>query len=102
MLKVSKTKDGQESVWFFCVPCDTHHRFIIKRGSESGPNSPVWGWDHNLEKPTFTPSLLVTYHYKEEPRRCHLYLRKGIVEYLPDCTHSHAGKKVPVTPPSFM
>ena len=90
-----------------------------------GPDA--WGFDGNLERPTFTPSVLVTSgHYvsthkpgdrcwctyaAEHPdspasfkcRRCHTFIKAGMVQFLNDCTHAFAGKTVPLPPlPSFL
>jgi hypothetical protein len=102
-VKFSKTACGQESYWFWCEPCNTHHRFVTKSGANEGP---VWTFDGNLESPTFSPSLLCNKDLTPEHKaagghRCHLFLRKGMVQYLGDCTHDHAGKTVPVQPPCF-
>jgi len=104
-VKLSKTIDGQESMWFWCVPCNTHHRFITKRGVDEVP---VWDFDGNLESPTFSPSLLCNGRAKAEDlfphtksHRCHLFLRAGMVEYLSDCTHEAAGTTVPVQDPCW-
>lgn len=81
---------------------------------------PRWTWNGDLERPTFTPSVLVTTgHYiplerndgscwctynaehPDDPApfgcyRCHSYVRDGVVEFLADCTHALAGKSVPL------
>ena len=96
MLKLQKSEGGQESVWFWCEPCDTHHSFVTKSAKPGGTQ---WDWNGDLERPTFSPSLLV---WRDDPEiRCHLYLRNGQVEYLSDCKHAFAGRTVPVQPPAW-
>jgi hypothetical protein len=77
-------------------------------------NSPRWTWNGDLERPTFSPSLLVTSgHYakgRETPDpagcycnadedfgpwacyRCHSFIREGRIQFLSDCTHALAGQ----------
>lgn len=90
--------DGEEYFLFWCVGCLHLHSFRIKAGAQNAPGAPVWQFDGNRQKPTFSPSLL-----NREPlllmspdRICHLFLRNGTIEYLSDCTHSFAGKNVEV------
>lgn len=53
-----------------------------------------WTWDGNLEAPTLEPSILTN---KNDPsKRCHSYLRAGVIEFLGDCAHSLAGQRVPL------
>lgn len=53
----------------------------------------AWTWDGNLNFPTLTPSILTG---KDSPNICHSYLTAGIFKFLDDCTHSLAGKEVPI------
>lgn len=51
-----------------------------------------WTWDGNLEAPTVSPSILT----RHGEGVCHSFLRAGVFEFLGDCTHSLAGKQVPM------
>jgi len=98
------TKAGGESFWFWCAPCDTHHRYVTKLGE--GETGPCWQTSGPRDKPTFTPSLLCNRNLTEEHRaagghRCHLYFTDGTVRYLGDCTHDLAGKTVPFESAKF-
>lgn len=55
-----------------------------------------WTFNGNLEKPTFSPSLLVTgYLNAEQPDGvCHSYITDGKIQYLSDSTHEYAGKTI--------
>jgi hypothetical protein len=57
-----------------------------------------WEFDGNFERPTFSPSLLVTCpgHADPKHRICHSYIRGGFWQFLNDCTHDLAGKTVPM------
>lgn len=78
-----------------CPGCKMRHGIYI---TPTEYNYPVWSFDGNLEKPTFAPSLLVTWDHGEEheARRCHSFIRNGVWEFLTDCTHELAGQKVPM------
>lgn len=58
--------------------------------------TPAWSWDGNLERPTVSPSILTRYSRDEGKSHdiCHSFLRDGVFEFLNDCTHPLAGKKV--------
>lgn len=99
------------TLMFFCPGCRGGHSFDTKRASPPGP---VWSWNGSMERPTFTPSLLVrgTEDLTDDeiklvmsggkvtprPLRCHLYVTDGQICFLSDCTHGLAGKTVPMEP----
>lgn len=63
----------------------------------TGPKA--WGFNGDLERPTFTPSIVV-FEYKRpsdgwiyQPR-CHTFVTDGRIQYLGDCGHSFAGQTV--------
>ncbi len=95
-VELRRTRAGGESWWFWCPGCETHHRFVTKLGE--GEEGPVWGFDGNAERPTFTPSLRVRLG---DGAQCHLFLTKGVVRYLSDCTHGLAGQSIPVQDSRF-
>lgn len=102
---------------YFCQGCDMLHSVAIGEGA-----GPRWGYNGNPEKPTFTPSVRVSWdqmsaagrernrqHYLEhgrymtneelaydEHKVCHTFVRDGMVQFLPDCTHVLAGQTVPL------
>ena len=83
MSKVRKDHDG----WLVeCPGCGNLHRFDAR-----------WTFNNDLDKPTFTPSLLVNgnmqYHNPAMPR-CHSFVTDGKIQFLGDCTHFLAGKTV--------
>lgn len=102
-------------LWFFCPGCASPHR--IQHGEGAGPR---WGWNGCAEKPTFTPSVLVTWRSPEaegdadelkaqierkrtdgtpipyRDRCCHSFVTDGQIQFLSDCTHSLAGQTVPL------
>ena len=92
---------------FSCPGCKQTHVFYTNYpGSKAN-----WTFVNNdLEKPTFTPSLLayphktLAYPHKTfdenknvvETPRCHFILTEGILHFQGDCTHEFAGQKVPL------
>lgn len=70
---------------FYCPGCEMPHSFDKR-----------WTFNGNLEKPTFSPSLLVRYTWGPEriEMRCHSFVREGKIQFLNDCTHKLAGKTV--------
>ncbi|MHB1057244.1 MAG: DUF6527 family protein [Rhodanobacter sp.] len=85
-------------------------------GMERSPGARAdrWGFNGDLECPTFTPSLLIRSEYADPPvtpenydewkanpwpqtkvpHVCHSFIRNGRIEFLGDCTHDLAGQIV--------
>lgn len=83
-----KAADGGRGFMFFCPGCNEHHSFIVARSSPG----PLWTWNGDMEKPSFSPSLGVGMSMPEH--RCHSFVRDGQIQYLDDCYHELAGKTV--------
>lgn len=82
--------DNKE-ILFYCPGCKMSHSVRVK-GKE-----PVWGWNGSLDKPTFTPSILVrVIHENEEKLRCHSYVTDGNIQYLSDCKHNLKDQTIPL------
>lgn len=92
-VKVRKWSDGHgesgTNCWWWCPGCEEAH--IWQVDATSGPN---WEWDGNIETPTVSPSILTAGSRPE--KRCHVFIKNGIIDYLSDCWHALAGKKVPM------
>jgi hypothetical protein len=73
--------DRQMDHAFFCPGCKCGHGFNAQR----------WAFNGDLERPTLNPSLLLF-----GVRRCHSFVRDGMIEFLADCDHELAGKTVPL------
>ena len=82
---------GQRQLWFWCAGCQMPHSVNVALGSEPGP---LWVWDGDLDRPTISPSVRVTYGRAD--RQCHFFLKGGVVEYLGDCTHELTNQRVPL------
>lgn len=72
---------------FHCPGCKSSHPYEV-----GAPNGTGWTWNGSMEKPTFSPSLLVWASRPEA--RCHLYMVDGQIRFQPDCYHELAGKTV--------
>lgn len=82
--KLVKVADGEHvkgGYMAFCPGCECGHLFDER-----------WKFNEDLEKPTFTPSMLVNPNHPES--RCHSYLADGKWVFLADCFHNLAGKTV--------
>lgn len=93
-------KANNSTVFFWCPGCDEAHQVIIE-------GDKAWGFNGDLEKPTFTPSYLTWNdpNPKADPKydpkgkyrngfRCHSFVKDGNIEFLSDCTHKLAGQTV--------
>ncbi len=72
---------------FHCPGCGYGHPFEIE-----APGGAGWQWNRSLDRPTFTPSLLIA---KDVPAaRCHSFVTDGRIQFLGDCFHSLKGHTV--------
>lgn len=56
-----------------------------------------WTYNGDDTNPTFSPSLKVTWSWKDrDDKCCHSFIKNGVWEFLNDCTHELAGQHVPV------
>lgn len=79
-----------------CPGCNRRH--VIYTANPQG--TPNWSFDGDMKRPTFNPSLVVTWHWgpKRAKQRCHSFIRKGRWEFLNDCSHHLAGQTVKMIP----
>ena len=76
---------------FHCPGCGHSHAYTTHASQKL-----VWTFNGDLEKPTFSPSLL---NWKgQASKRCHLFVRDGKIQFLSDCFHEFAGKTLPMEP----
>lgn len=91
MPKVKLLPGTAGTYYFYCPGCKTEHTIHTK---DEGFSHPIWGFNGDVNKPTFTPSLLSIHYSPEGEKRCHSFIRDGKIEYLQDCDHALAGKTV--------
>lgn len=99
-----------------CLGCDEEH--LLYTNPSYGDIT--WGFNGDIEKPTFNPSLLIrtgchisnhktdhcwcTYNKEciekgEKPtsfkcKTCHTFITDGKIQYLTDCSHKLAGQTI--------
>jgi len=87
---------------FRCPGCERDHSVSLGDGA-------TWSWNGDTDRPTLSPSVLVTYNgsdagqmdddgHRAPPAVCHSFVRDGQIEFLTDCTHALAGQTVPLPP----
>jgi hypothetical protein len=105
---------------FLCPGCDEVHIIYTNRDwcNEQPSGRPCWGFNGDVNRPTFSPSLLCQglmypsgnkFPNEEEINRmragenlrplmkpyvCHSFIRDGKIEFLNDCTHKLKGQTV--------
>jgi hypothetical protein len=86
-MKMKKFETAIEILYLFhCPACKFDH---MVRTKGDGPTWEVTGIEE--DNPTVSPSILVN-AYVLGGDKCHSFVRNGKIEYLPDCSHSLAGK----------
>jgi hypothetical protein len=83
-LRSAALGDGEPALSFWCPGCKKPHMLRV-----GGERRPQWEWNGDVDRPTFNPSVLVTWDEGEPPQRkvCHSFVREGRIEFLSDCTH---------------
>jgi hypothetical protein len=113
--KVEKREGSRDPDFtFFCPGCKCGHALWTTERNHG--NGAIWAFNGDMEKPTFSPSLLIRSHqwtppvtgenYEEFKRKpltqtkvetvCHSFVRDGRIEFLSDCTHELRGQTVPM------
>lgn len=114
--KILRNVDGG-GLTFWCPGCDGAHGIQVGEGA-----GPRWGWNGSVDKPTFTPSILVKgrdftakgradyetwyaagcpknadgsmHEFESAATVCHSFVTDGRIQFLADCTHALAGQTV--------
>lgn len=102
--KLRRLEGGR--VAFMCPGCGSMHQVRVE-----GEGQPLWSWNDDADRPTFTPSILVqTGHFVQPEGKhcdrsgdpdwpcdcecCHSFVTDGRIQFLGDCTHALAGQTV--------
>lgn len=104
---------------FYCPGCKRRHH-IHDAPAPGNPASPVWQWNGSVDRPTFTPSLLIrgaeftpaglaayeawceagfqqpAPEFERMDTVCHSFITDGKIQFLGDCTHHLAGQAVDI------
>lgn len=82
--KITPQHKGHVYYIFMCPGCNSPHTF-----------NDTWQFNGDIEKPTVSPSLLVTYPPDSALKdRCHSFIKDGMIQFLNDCTHELKGQTV--------
>jgi hypothetical protein len=83
---------------FDCPGCKIGH--VVYLNHPGNIHHPGWGWNNDVNNPTFSPSLLVEFPWWNgeayDQKRCHSFIRDGQIQFLSDCTHELANQTVPL------
>ena len=82
MAKAYRHTSNPKYVSFMCPGCKHEHTVNV----EQDGSIPPWGFNGDLENPTFTPSVLC-YWINDNSYRCHSFVTTGFIQFLGDCTH---------------
>lgn len=93
-------KSTHDRLAFHCPGCDSQHVCSV-----TGPSP--WQWNGSLDRPTLSPSVLITYNGADAgrdrgdgrlapPAVCHSFVADGRIQFLGDCTHALAGQTVDI------
>lgn len=93
-------------VYVWCQGCKHCHGFPVSKvyyegSSIYGPNhhKPIWTFNGNAEKPSFSPSLREFYTHpetKKEITTCHSIITDGRIQFCSDCEHELKGQTLPL------
>jgi hypothetical protein len=91
---------------FYCPGCCRSHAIQVR--TDGG--QPSWSFDGDMERPTFTGSILTSgvraptdaeaarilagEHIAFTPVTCHSFVEAGKIRFLDDCTHGLRGQTV--------
>lgn len=93
LLSANNNNGEIEGYYFDCPGCKSGHFVHVK--PHQAPNGASWNFNNDLEKPTFSPSILSQINYQHKPTSvCHLFVIDGMINFLNDCTHELAGQTV--------
>lgn len=93
---VNNTDGSIEGYCFGCPGCGGDHYLVVR--PNKADNGASWEFNGNLEKPTFSPSVLSRVQRPDSSKTmiCHSFIRGGQIQFLNDCTHELAGQTVDI------
>lgn len=84
---VIRDRDG--AYWeHWCPGCDDTHLIPVPR----------WSFNGDVVRPTFTPSVRITWGSAPGSRQCHYNITNGEIFFHGDSTHKCAGQTLPLRP----
>jgi hypothetical protein len=101
VVKITKVEveNGARVAQFFCPGCRAWKTLWLK--PEQSPSGYSWDFNDNIMEPTFYPSIAHSEKVKVASgetfeRRCHAWIKDGVIQFLGDSTHELAGQKIPM------
>lgn len=79
---------GNGAISHWCPGCEEVHATPVPR----------WAFNGDSAKPTFTPSVKISWGDKPGARVCHYNITNGSIFFHGDTTHKRAGQTVPLPP----
>ncbi len=94
-MKIYELKNDEGKIvgyGFTCPGCLCDHMITT---NDSNPKH-NWTFNGDINRPTFSPSLLVYSQPKSDPPgpRCHSFIRDGKIQFLDDCEHGLKGQTI--------
>jgi hypothetical protein len=93
----------------YCPGCRHTHCFNVEQPTRAWPEFNIaggvkWSFNGNLERPSFSPSMLIqtggwkSPEGKDIPQRtlCHYVLSDGVINFCADSAHELTGRAVPL------
>lgn len=80
----------------WCPGCEEMHQIAVETPQ---PNGARWTFDGNLDAPSFSPSVNISWGWPDQPQgqgRCHYFIRSGEIQFCGDSTHALAGQTTPL------
>ena len=104
---VGRYKDGLViGVYIWCQGCKHVHLFPTSLAyydtfdeSRKITKKPIWTFNNDFDKPTFTPSLKEYYTHPEtkaEITTCHSIVTNGNIQFCADCEHELKNQTLPL------
>ncbi|MFN3381653.1 MAG: DUF6527 family protein [Runella zeae] len=88
-MPVQKRHEDDFDFVFHCPGCGVGHGVWV-----NNINGPKWGFNGDMERPTFSPSIRVRHHNNGVDVLCHSFVTDGKIYFLDDCTHDLKGYTV--------
>ena len=91
MTQVSpKLRQGSCYYTHWCPGCKEPHSIYT-----ASPAKAIWSFNGDVNTPSFSPSVRITYHWPDEPEAvCHYFLTAGELKFCSDTTHELKGQTV--------
>lgn len=92
-VRTSKAVDDTPRMMIFCPGCKCAHALSVNGVKNTRGAS--WNFNGDMERPTFTPSLLQDDTRPDGSRHvCHSFITDGRIQFLSDSTHELSGQTV--------